>query len=111
MLDALVAVRAEAFTLGQPDTAGGPDLGTPNTFVYAIAGVGGAPFCENDGDCNDGNPCTDDVCDATTHTCRSGPPGAPDADGDGVWDACDPCPLDPQNDGTGTESAATSTPA
>ena len=34
-------VGAEAYSLGQPSTAGGPTLGTPNTFVFAFTGVGG----------------------------------------------------------------------
>ena len=42
-LAALAAVGAEVFSLGQPDTADGPTLGTPNTFIFAFSGVGGAP--------------------------------------------------------------------
>ena len=40
-LGALVDVGAEAYSLGQPNTDGGPTLGTPNTFVFAFTGVGG----------------------------------------------------------------------
>lgn len=40
---ALAAVGAEVFSYGQPNVLGGPDLGTPNTFIFAFAGVGGAP--------------------------------------------------------------------
>lgn len=40
-LDALSAVRAEAYSLGQPSTTDGPTLGTPNTFAFGFAGVGG----------------------------------------------------------------------
>lgn len=41
---ALTAVSAELFSLGQPNVAGGPDLGTPNTFIFAFTGVGGPPI-------------------------------------------------------------------
>lgn len=61
---ALAAVDAEVFSYGQPNCAGsgggeerrlagssspsectgdGPDVGTPNTFIFAFAGVGGKP--------------------------------------------------------------------
>ena len=40
---ALAAVGAEAFSFGQPNTIGGPTLGTPNTFIFAFAGIGGTP--------------------------------------------------------------------
>lgn len=33
----LLAVGAEAFSFGQPNTPGGPTLGTPNTFIFAFA--------------------------------------------------------------------------
>lgn len=38
---ALGAVGAEVYSLGQPSTPDGPTLGTPNTFIFAFAGVGG----------------------------------------------------------------------
>ena len=38
---ALGAVGAEVFSYGQPSTPDGPTLGTPNTFIFAFAGVGG----------------------------------------------------------------------
>ena len=38
---ALGRVEAEIYSLGQPSSPGGPDLGTPNTFLFAFAGVGG----------------------------------------------------------------------
>ncbi len=41
-LAAVNAVGAEVFSLGQPSTPDGPTLGTPNTFIFAFAGVGGA---------------------------------------------------------------------
>lgn len=44
-LTSIVKVRAETFSLGQPSTPDGPRLGTPNTFIFAFAGVGGQVFC------------------------------------------------------------------
>jgi Ca2+-binding RTX toxin-like protein len=41
-LGAIEAVDGEVFSLGQPSTPDGPTLGTPNTFIFAFAGVGGA---------------------------------------------------------------------
>ena len=41
-LTAVNAVGAEVYSLGQPSTPDGPTLGTPNTFIFAFAGVGGA---------------------------------------------------------------------
>ncbi len=38
---ALGAVGAEMFSYGQPSSEGGPDLGEPNTFIFAFEGVGG----------------------------------------------------------------------
>ena len=32
------------YSLGQPNTQDGPTLGTPNTFMFAFAGVGGDPI-------------------------------------------------------------------
>ncbi|MCA1570423.1 MAG: DUF11 domain-containing protein, partial [Chloroflexi bacterium] len=43
-LEAINAVGAEVYSLGQPSTEDGPSLGTPNTFVFAFAGVGGDPI-------------------------------------------------------------------
>ena len=40
---ALYNVGAEAYAFGQPSTPAGPTQGTPNTFILAFAGVGGAP--------------------------------------------------------------------
>lgn len=40
---ALGAVGAEVYSYGQPSTADGPTLGTPNTFIFAFEGVGGTP--------------------------------------------------------------------
>ena len=41
-MDALSAISAEAYSLGQPSTPDGPTLGTPNTFLFAFSGVGGS---------------------------------------------------------------------
>ena len=43
-LAALGAVGAEVYSFGQPNTPDGPTLGTPNTFIFAFAGVGGTPI-------------------------------------------------------------------
>lgn len=43
-LAALAAVGAEVYSLGQPSTPDGPTLGTPNTFIFGFAGVGGTPI-------------------------------------------------------------------
>lgn len=41
---ALGAVNAEVYSLGQPSSTDGATLGTPNTFIFAFAGVGGTPL-------------------------------------------------------------------
>jgi hypothetical protein len=41
---ALAAISAEAYSYGQPSSAGGPDEGIPNTFIFAFSGVGGQPI-------------------------------------------------------------------
>lgn len=43
-LAALAAVGAEAYSFGQANVEGGPSLGIPNTFIFAFAGIGGAPI-------------------------------------------------------------------
>jgi len=40
-LNAIAAVGAEAYSLGQSSTVNGPTLGTPATFVFGFTGVGG----------------------------------------------------------------------
>ncbi len=40
-LAALSAVGAEAYSLGQPNVTGGPNLGIPNTYIFAFSGIGG----------------------------------------------------------------------
>lgn len=39
---ALAAVGAEVYSFGQPTSEDGPELGVPNTFIFAFRGVGGA---------------------------------------------------------------------
>jgi uncharacterized repeat protein (TIGR01451 family) len=47
-LEAINAVDAEVYSLGQPSTPDGPTLGTPNTFVFAFRNVGGTPIFSPD---------------------------------------------------------------
>ena len=42
-LTALATVQAEVYSLGQPSSADGPDLGIPNTFIFGFKGVQGDP--------------------------------------------------------------------
>ncbi|WP_437949546.1 DNRLRE domain-containing protein [Sorangium sp. So ce296] len=84
-LSALSAVGAEAYSFGQPNTAGGPDLGEPNTFIFAYASVADAAVCGNGlveagEQCDDGNVASGDGCDADCTV------GCLDADGDGSCD-------------------------
>ena len=37
----IAAVKAEAYSFGQPNVDGGPTLGQPNTFIFAFADIGG----------------------------------------------------------------------
>jgi hypothetical protein len=48
MLNALDAVGAQLWSLGEPSTTDGPTLGTPNTFAFAFGGVGGADLVGGD---------------------------------------------------------------
>ena len=44
-IEALRAVGAQAYSLGQPSTADGATRGTPNTFIFGFSNIGGvAPF-------------------------------------------------------------------
>ncbi|XXY47545.1 DNRLRE domain-containing protein [Sorangium sp. So ce269] len=84
-LSALSSVGAEAYSFGQPSTANGPDLGEPNTFIFAYASVPDAPVCgngvlEEGEECDDGNGANGDGCEADCTV------GCPDADGDGYCD-------------------------
>jgi len=47
-LDAVAAVNARLYSLGQPSTTDGPTLGTPNTFIFAFGdlGLAGGPLTE-----------------------------------------------------------------
>jgi hypothetical protein len=58
-INALDAVNAEVYSIGEPNTPDGPTLGTPNTFVFGFTGVGGT-----------------DIGDAPNTTIDSGPSGA-----------------------------------
>lgn len=49
-LAALADVGAEAYTLGQPSSEGGPDLGVPNTFFFGFKGIGGTAIGGEDDD-------------------------------------------------------------
>jgi hypothetical protein len=42
-LGALDAVGAEVYSLAEPNTANGPTLGTPNTYIFAIGGLPYSP--------------------------------------------------------------------
>jgi hypothetical protein len=42
-LNALAAVSAEVYSLGKVGDAAGRDAGTPHTFIFGFAGVGGTP--------------------------------------------------------------------
>lgn len=83
---ALGAVGAELFSLGQSNTADGPTLGTPATFVFAFGKVGGVPIVDTD---RDGIPDVDDNCPTVPNADQT------DTDGDGLGDACDAPPPPP----------------
>ena len=46
-LAALQSVQAQVYSLGEPNTADGARLGTPNTFMFGIKGT-----CDGDADCD-----------------------------------------------------------
>ncbi|WP_234022875.1 thrombospondin type 3 repeat-containing protein [Sorangium cellulosum] len=100
---ALSAVGAEAYSFGQPSNVGGPDLGEPNTFIFAYASVPAGPVC-GDGvvdageECDDGNTTSGDGCDAACVV------ECTDADGDGY---CDPTCVTIQRDVYGQVADAT----
>lgn len=57
---ALVAVGAEVYSYGQPNTEDGepPTVGAPNTFIFAFSGVGGEPVIPGDTTiCEEGEDC------------------------------------------------------
>jgi hypothetical protein len=63
-IGALIAVGAEIFSFGQPSTPNGPTLGTPNTFIFAFAGVGAPPAfgsCLAPENQEEHRPCTGEV--------------------------------------------------
>ncbi len=70
------------------DTGGGTDTFGDVTFKKADTGVDGSTGCAGVA-CDDGDPCTDDLCDDATKTCKHVPnalckdaTGNPDASGD-----------------------------
>ncbi len=48
-------------------------------------------------DCSDANACTIDSCNESTGACEYAPTPCADPDNDGLEDADDPCPSDPRN--------------
>ncbi|XYI02416.1 thrombospondin type 3 repeat-containing protein [Sorangium sp. So ce1128] len=79
-LGALSAVAAEAYSFGQPSSSG-PELGEPNTFIFAYASLAcGNGVVDPGEECDDGNGDSGDGCNAD---CTA---GCPDADGDGYCD-------------------------
>ena len=101
---AVAAGSLEVFSYGQPNTAEGPSLGTPNTFIWGFRGVGGVPIfpaCadgkDNDGDGKVDFP-DDPGCSSAEDDDETDPPPPPkqcadgkDNDGDGKIDH----PADP----------------
>lgn len=83
-LAALGAVGAEVFSLGQSNTANGPTLGTPNTFIFAFSGVGGAPVIPPTGPSDNNAPVPDAGSDVFLG--YSGAPISVALDGSGSFD-------------------------
>jgi hypothetical protein len=102
----------------------------PNAFVAAgsvcraAAGVcdvdetctGSAAACPGDAKVADATPCVESLCPSEVGVCTSGVCSVDDADGDGVPDACDDCPLDANPDqadldGDGIGNACDNCPA
>ncbi len=94
---ALIAAAAEAYSYAQPNVAGGPIEGTPNTFMLAFGGIsGGQAACNAAVDCFDGNPCTMDACTPSVG-CEHPPATA----GTSCGDAGGECVLPDTCDGAG----------
>jgi uncharacterized repeat protein (TIGR01451 family) len=79
--EALATIRAEVYSFGQPNTVGGPNLGTPNTFIFAFSKVGGDPVFPKD---SDGDTVLDELdnCPITPNTDQA------DSDLNGIGNAC-----------------------
>ena len=72
------------------DCNNGDSCSVADTCVAGVCHPGGGGDTDLDGTCN-----LDDNCPATSN------PSQADTDGDGIGDACDACPLDPNNDADG----------
>jgi hypothetical protein len=57
--------------------------------VQEDAGIDAPSGCQAAADCSDGNPCTTDSCDTSTHTCTHAAPADLDDGVDCTVDACD----------------------
>jgi len=73
-----------------------PTVGDGNAALKAIEVMEFVGGCISDADCDDGDVCTDDVCNAA-HVCEN-PPGGIDLDQDNICDLFDACPDDGLND-------------
>jgi len=73
-----------------------PGFGDANASIKAIEVLHYIDGCIDDSECDDGDPCTTDIC-GPTHACHNDPPGI-DADGDGICDLDDMCPDDGLDD-------------
>lgn len=102
-LAAVVAAAIELHSFGQSNTADGPTLGTPGTFIFGFKGVGGTPPACGDGaldpgeECDDGNLVDGDGCSSV---CTIEP-----LCGNGVLDAGEECDDGNTVDGDGCSSA------
>ena len=86
-LNALAAVDAEVFSLGQPSSFGGRDEGIPNTFIFGFAGVGGDPVptpdeadLAIDKNCDPGPVTEGDTYECTIAVTNNGPDPATDVE-------------------------------
>ncbi|MEE8311011.1 MAG: malectin domain-containing carbohydrate-binding protein, partial [Candidatus Binatia bacterium] len=73
-----------------------PAAGDANAALKGIEVLEFIDGCLSDAECDDGDICTEDICNAQ-HDCEN-PPGGLDTDGDGVCDPLDVCPDDGLDD-------------